>query len=281
MIGLRGVVFATTICLGVALVGPAPAFAQGSLSVTPDSALLDGETVALEGTGFNPGVYVGICEAINDGSPGQDDCGAQIPVTLTSASGAFSGAYVVHRFIQPPSVGRVVDCLIESCFMGAAEESDIAGTATFTAITFAPQVPDGRIKLTGSGTIIGDNIYNDNGTGQTSRHVIAPGGKWGFALQVENDGLNTDDITVTAPAVASPFSVRYFFGYYDVTPFVTGAGLTYHGVASGAIRALAVQFTANPGAPGGARTDVLVKFTSVSGGTSDTVKVGVVVPTAT
>ena len=99
---------------------------------------------------------------------------------------------------------------------------------------------------------------------------------------MENDSVDTDDITVTAaPAISSPFAVRYFIGYYNVTSYVTGSGFTYPDMAPGEIRTLAVQFSANAGTDEGARVDQFVTFVSNSALSSDTVHVGVVARTPT
>jgi hypothetical protein len=281
MTGPRGAVVAA-ICLGVAFMGATPAFAATSVTVTPNSALIDRQQVTVDGAGFSAFADVGVCQGIKDGTPGVDDCnGGVAGIVRASGSGGFSVPFGVRRLISVPSLGRVVNCAVESCFIGAAEVSNIAGTVAYAPIAFAPEQPDGLIVRRNDGSIIGDNIYTDDGSGESKGAPIAPGGKWTFALRVENDGLTTDDITVTAPAVASPFSVRYFIGYYNVTSLVTGAGFTYHGMAPGAIQPFTVQFTADPGAPQGASASVLVKFTSDAAGSSDTVKVAVVVPTAT
>jgi hypothetical protein len=277
----RGALF-VTICLGVAVMGATPASALGSLTVTPNSPLIDRQTVTVDGAGFGPSITVGFCQAIDDGSPSPSDCaGGFYELVATSESGEFSSALTARRLMFVPSLGRVVNCAVESCFIGAAEERDVAGTATFAPIAFAPEQPDGLIKRRNDGSIIGDNFYSDDGSGQSKRSAISAGGKWSFALRVENDGLTTDDIRVRAPAVASPFAVRYFVGPYNVTGYVTGAGLTYNDMAPGAIVPLAVQFSAEPGAPAGASSSVLVKSTSNTAGSSDTVRVTVVVPAAT
>jgi hypothetical protein len=178
-----------------------------------------------------------------------------------------------------PSLGRTVNCWSESCVIGAAETSNVAGTATYSApLTFVHVQPDGRIRRLSDSTIFGDDVYNSDGSsGQTVTHAIGPGGNWSFAVQVQNDGERTDDITVTAsPILSSPdITVRYFAGWFNVTSYVTGAGFTFADVPPGGIRRLPVQFKAGAGAPVDARSHQLVTFTSDTAPVIDVVRVGV------
>ena len=94
-----------------ALVGVSPAFAARYSTATPSTDLVDGQTVHIDGAGFNGSVAVGFCQAIDDGTPGQADCGGATPATTTTSSaGTFSGDVVVRRLIFVPSAGRTVNC---------------------------------------------------------------------------------------------------------------------------------------------------------------------------
>jgi hypothetical protein len=279
---LRCAILVVAVGLAVPLVWATPAFAARSLTVTPSSGLIDRQIVTIDGTGFNPNTEVGFCQAIDDGTPDQSDCnGGSFGTVVASPSGDFSAQTTVRRLINVPSAGRTVNCASESCFIGAAETNNLPGTATFAPIAFAPGQPDGRIKRRSDGAITGDNVYGDDGSGQTRIRAVEPGTKWTFALQVQNDGLSTDDIKVTAPPSSSPFTVRYFFSYFNITSSVTGSGFTFTGQVPGQIQTFAVQFTVDPGALVDSRADLLVTFTSSSAGSTDAVRVGVVVRSAT
>ena len=52
-----------------------PAAAATSATVTPDTGLVDGQTVTVDGVGYTPGATIGICQGIMDGGPLVDDCG--------------------------------------------------------------------------------------------------------------------------------------------------------------------------------------------------------------
>ena len=128
-----------------ALVGVSPAFVARHSTATPSTDLVDGQTVHIDGAGFNGSVAVGFCQAIDDGTPGQADCGGATPATTTTSSaGTFSGDVVVRRLIFVPSAGRTVNCAVESCAIGAGEIDGngevIPGTAAFAPIEFAARV---------------------------------------------------------------------------------------------------------------------------------------------
>jgi Neocarzinostatin family len=387
---LRGAILLVAVALAVPLVWGTPAFAQRSLTVTPSTGLVELDSVTVEGAEFSPNAQVGFCQAIDDGSPDPSDCnGGGFGTVGTSPSGDFSAQQTVRRFIRVPSLGRTVDCASESCAIGAAETSNVAGTAVFAPIEFAPappppatrgsitvtpdnpvdgqQVtvagtgfrpnakveilqcatapqdptdcspnfttavadaaggfsapfnvqrffvgtvdcstpgacvmaaaevvdipgtivtapveitalqPDGRIRRRSDGVITGDNIYNLNADGQTRIRAVAPGTTWSFAVQLQNDAEVADNIRVTAPPSSSPFTVRYFVAYFDITSKVTGGGFTFTDVAPGQIWTLGVQFNTAAGAPLESRADPLVTFTSVTAPRADAVRVGVVV----
>ena len=276
---IRHVALVAAICLSApALVWVSPAFAARSLTVTPSTGLIDRQSVTIDGAGLNGSVEVGFCQGIDDGSPDQSDCGGPIGLTTTSSSGDFSAGYTVRRVIRVHRPHG--ELAVQSCVLAAAEVSDVAGTATFAPIRFAPGQPDGLIRRRSDGQITGNDEYESvvpDLMAQTRVHAIAPGGKWVFALRVENDGLDTDDITVTASPPGLPGEARYFIGYYDVTSYLVGSGFTYPDMAPGEVRTLGVQFNVASDADEGSRHDSLVTFTSNRALSSDSVHVGVVV----
>ena len=97
----------------------------------------------------------------------------------------------------------------------------------------------------------------------TRNHAIAPGGKWSYALRVQNDGEVSDDLVFSAPQPANgSVRTRYFVGYYDVTTAVNGSGFTFADVSPGETRSIAVQFVAAPDAVD--RAHVIVQLHSGS-----------------
>jgi hypothetical protein len=277
MAATRRTALAVAICLSVPIVWAAPALAARALTATPSVGLTDGQTVSFTGSGFNASVDIGFCQAIDDGTPAQEDCGASTGTTRSSPSGDISGELTVRQSMFVPSLGRIVDCTSAACFVGAAEISDIAHTSAFASLTFVRIQPDGQIRRLSDSVVFGNDVYSSTGSGETVTHPIAPGGSWSFAVQVQNDGARTDDINVTAASIrTSPdISVRFFAGYFDVTSLVNGAGFTFSGVPPGGVRRLPVQFKAVSGAAVEQRSHQLVTFTSRTAPIADSVLVAV------
>jgi hypothetical protein len=268
---------AAVICwAGVVLWAP-PASADDRLTVTPSSGLITGQVVTVHGSGFPAGTQLLICQMVPNDPVQANDCGGAVHHVTSSANGTFTDQYPVQKIIFIQSDGRWADCGAGNCSIAAAVPTDVAGTIGYGPISFDPAQPDGRIKNRASGQIKGDGIYSLDGAGQTASRAVHPGEVWSFAVQAQNDGETADDIRVRAPSASSPFTVRYFVGYYDVTSAVTGAGLTFGNVGVGQIRGLAVQIRAAANAPVGARFDAGVVLTSVRAKSSDKVVVGVVV----
>jgi hypothetical protein len=278
MTALRRAALAAAICLVLPVVSSTPAYAARTLTVTPSTDLVEAQNVSVTGAGFAPSAEIGFCQAIMDATPDQSDCGTPFGLTTSSPLGEISFAYTVRQSMPVSSLGRVVNCWVETCFIGAAQTNNIAGTATFAPLTFVHVQPDGQIRRLSDSTIFGNDVYNSDGSsGQTVTHAIAPGADWSFAVQVQNDGQRSDNITVTAsPILSSPdITVRYFAGYFDLTSKVTGTGFTFANIPPGEIRRLQVQFRAISGAAVDARSHQLVTFTAGNAPVRDAVRVGV------
>jgi hypothetical protein len=133
------------VAFGLSLLETPPASAAGSLTVTPGTGLLDLQSVAVEGSGFNASVGIGVCQTlVVDLPPAPDLCGNTLVLVTSSSAGTFVvPSYAVRRFMYVSRLGRTVDCLdpAEQCVIGAAEAADIAGTITLTPIAFAPPPP--------------------------------------------------------------------------------------------------------------------------------------------
>jgi hypothetical protein len=265
-----GVAVATGICLlGLTLVSISPAGAATGITVTPNTNLPADASVVVEGTGWPASVDMGVCQAINDGTPNSDDCASLGFAIHTSSTGTFSTNLAVHRNITPPSVGHTVDCAVEDCFVAAALVSDVAGTVVFAPITFSSGLADGRIKRRSDGTISFDNVYS----GEARSHTIAPGTDWTYALQVQNDGPATGDVTVTATKFATlklAAQVQFFVGFYDVTAAVLSHdGFTFTDLAPGEVGTFALRFRVPADGPVGSEADVNLTFIAGGAGATD------------
>jgi hypothetical protein len=253
--------------------------AVGSITATPSSGLFEGQTVDIEGHGFTGGVDIGFCEVIDSGSPSGNDCLQGTPsLVRSSPSGDFTAQVVVHRSGFVPSLGRAVNCVTGRCYIGVGELEGggtvlIQSTAISTPITFAPGQPDAMSKRQSDGQIFGDNDYNGAGG---RLHRVAAGDKWTYAVLVQNDSTEPDDITVTAPAAPPGVTVHYFVSFFDVASLVNGGGFAYTDMAPGEVRQLAVRFDVDPSTPSGTLVRPTLEFRDAAGA-SDTLSLGVLV----
>ncbi len=261
---------ATVICLlGSALWLATPAAAATSITVTPNTALMHEQTVHVEGAGFPPSVELAVGQCTATSSP--SDCtGGSLAYPTSSPTGTFSIDLLVYRHVS------AVDCLVHPCWVGAAVFDDLENTAAFAPITFAAGQPDGRLKRRNDGVIFGDDVYGFS-RAQSFSHTIAPGGTWTYALQVQNDGPDTDSITVSAADWGNRPDAQFFFGYFDVTSLVRGTGLTFPDMAPGEVYTFALRFSAAPGTADGLISGLFVSFRSDRAGTTDTLGTSVIV----
>ncbi len=155
-----------------------------------------------------------------------------------------------------------------------------AGTVANVPLTFSSGLADGRIKRRSDGVISGDDIYNF-GPGEVRTHTIAAGGFWTYALQVQNDGPTTADLTVRASTSSTDgFSphVQFFFGYFDISSLVLGSsGFTFTNMAPGDVRTFALRFQAPTASTVGSTANAFVSFASGSSGITDDLSLYVVV----
>jgi len=274
---IRLLVVATIMCLlGSVVMWVSPASAAPNLTVTPNTNLVDSQLVTVDGSGFPDSVDVVVVECATDTVPlFPSNCqGFETNVT-TSSTGTFSTPFVPFiAFGRNPET----NCELQSCFIGAAVLTDADNTATFAPITFIPGLADGRIKRRSDGQISGDNVYSPSAPGQRRNHAIEPDGYWTYALQVQNDGPNTDDITVYTTNNAKP---QFFFGYYDITSQVTApGGLVFPAMAPGEVRTFAMRFHAPANAAPDTRLTDSVNFLSANSGAADQLILSVQTPSA-
>jgi hypothetical protein len=138
---------------GLVVANAGGAATQGTLDVTPSTRLKAGMTVALAGAGWAPNAAVGWCLGIPSvGPPSEAYCDAATIVTANAdENGNFSARLVVKRYLNITATGARVDCAAPNakCIVGAADQSDIAGTGIVVPISFAP-VPRTIFPMTGS-----------------------------------------------------------------------------------------------------------------------------------
>jgi hypothetical protein len=207
-----------------------PASAQPSITVTPDTDLVDFQTVTVSGSGFSADFDLGVvmCTA---GAPSLDDCDLDtLDFAFTDATGSFTLDYTVERLIETPAAGSV-DCatVAGGCIVGVG---DINLTeVAFAPVTFDPTVPPVprlEVELTvdpvgtvtpklGTGTVSGTvscsspaDVFIDGFASQRAGRVDVQGF---FFAEVSCDG------STTWTADLEPFNGRFVGGRLDVEAF--------------------------------------------------------------
>jgi hypothetical protein len=249
-------VLVTVIVIAFAAVFAAPSAASaqasaGGVTVTPSVGLVNGESVTVNGSGWQPSSVVSVYECVL--VSGDDvECVTSEPVG-TDAAGDFAIPYTVVRMIHGIDCQAAGGCAI----VAFASPSTMSGAA----ITFVDSAkPDVVIRRRSDGKLFFDNVYTSTPTAYG--HTIVPGGAWTFVVLVQNDGPAPGDFTVTADSVAAPFSIEYASGYYNLTSSVTGGGVRVPAVAPNTFRVFAVQFRADPSTPIGATASITFTATA-------------------
>ena len=145
-------------CAPFALGAP-PSAAQTSpvVTVTPHAGLVDGESVTLAGTGFEPNSTVQYCEGVLTEPFNQNDCPFTF-LTTSDETGAFSVQVTAFRFITF-GIGTV-DCAQPSGDCGFIAGNFI-GLTLFGAsapITFTPQPPSSFTVTPHTGLVDGEVV---------------------------------------------------------------------------------------------------------------------------
>jgi hypothetical protein len=104
-----------------------------TLTAKPDTALADGQSISVTGGDFSPSSGVGIVECERGATgPAQCDLSTLYEVQANS-SGSFTTPYTVSRIIdisgsigKAGAKGRVMDCAVSPCILGAADVDDYA-----------------------------------------------------------------------------------------------------------------------------------------------------------
>ena len=102
-------------------------------------------------------------------------------------------------------------------------------------------VPDAKIAKSGA-ALIGNDIYNTDGTGQSVTQGMRAGRTAFFDLAFENDGASNDTFVIDGCSSSKGFVVKYFDGLTDVTNEVSN-GVAPYPVAVGATKTLELQIT--------------------------------------
>jgi protocatechuate 3,4-dioxygenase beta subunit len=214
------IVASLIIACGVAVVVGAPSVAQSTrtLTVTPAVDLVDGDVVALHGTGFTPGATVFFCQAVEDGTQDPEDCGGDIFGVQADAAGEFVADLAVRRFILPSSVGSVVDCAQPSatCAIGSSDFLAPTRGFAFAPITFVPKSPRTLTVIPDTDLDAGD-VVTVHGTG------FAPSATVSFCQTVNFAAPAAGDCGAPVQSALSD-AAGEFTATYTVQRFITVRG---------------------------------------------------------
>jgi sugar lactone lactonase YvrE len=122
----------------------------------------------------------------------------------------------------------------------------------------------------------GNNRYNLSGSGQLVKATSKKRKKLRFYASVQNDGLYSDDFTLTGTRGKKDFKVSYFSttgGKSPVTGSVVGAGLRVDGVTAGSSRSYLVEVKPKSSTKGKKKSQLLrLTATSLYSGSADQVR---------
>lgn len=122
--------------------------------------------------------------------------------------------------------------------------------------------PDGRIR-NGSGSFIGNNIYNTTGGHQTRKGSAAPGNTITFEIQAQNDGPSDSFTILATGAATAKYRVRYFHGTTDITAAVVAGTYTTPVLAPGDKYLITARVKVKSSATAGSSITRVVTITSV------------------
>jgi hypothetical protein len=208
-------------------------------ALSPSLDLVSGQVVQVTGSRF-PGsaqLILSIC-VVNSRL-----CSDRATAT-TNSTGNLATAATMVRTISMRS-----DCLRTACEMRALlPGGNDRITLASAPLDFLDVQPDLRQRRRSDGTIFFDDVYTIASNPPMMSHTIDPGGVWTFAVQVQNDGDVTDDITVTGAAPSYGITGRYFLGWYDISAAIDNGGFTFRDVPPGEVITFALRFQAPPDA---------------------------------
>ncbi len=247
--GLSGVNYlARWFGLGWAQVAnPSPGNFVRSISVSGSNIYVGGDFINAGGNGAADYVAKWNSSSFAWSPLGSNGTGGGALGTIVNALGMTSNALVVG-----------------GNFQNAAQipEADYVAAYGIGAVT--NQKPDGRIKK-GSGSLVGNNIYNTTGANQTRTGSAAVGGTITFTVSIQNDGSNAGKFKVAATASGNVnYEVKYFHGTTDITSAVVAGTYTTAKVGAGNAFAITAKVKVLPAATSGSSTTRLITITSAA-----------------
>ena len=156
-----------------------------------------------------------------------------------------------------------------------ATATDLNGNTSAFSTPFAvpqPRKPDGRIRK-GTGSLIGNNVYNTTGVNQTKTGSTTRGNTITFGISIQNDAAS-DRFTVQATGTStSLYSVSYFRNSTNITAAVVAGTYATPTLANGSTFVITAKVKVNSTATVGSNVTRLITLTSVGDATrKDAVK---------
>ena len=134
--------------------------------------------------------------------------------------------------------------------------------------TVALPRPDGRIRLGATGTLSGNNVYNTDGTGQTSSGSAARGNSVTYTVSAQNDAPFREALHLRGTASSGNFTVQYTVDGVDVTAEMIAGTYTTPTLAPGATHTVSARVTVTTAAPAGSSLTANVTIKSSADPTS-------------
>jgi CSLREA domain-containing protein len=129
--------------------------------------------------------------------------------------------------------------------------------------SLAQKKPDGRIRK-GSGSYVGNNIYNTTGLNQTKSGTTTRGNTISFTVSIQNDATTADTFKVLAAGTTvTGYTIRYFYGTTDITTAVVAGTYTTPTVGATGKFLIKAKVTIGNAAATGSSATRLVTITSV------------------
>ena len=170
---------------------------------------------------------------------------------------------------EPPGYVRALGLTANALFVGGSftNVANIVAADFFAAYGIGAttnQKPDGRIKK-GSGSLVGNNIYNTTGLNQTRSGTADVNATITFTISIQNDGTQSGRFKVAATASGNVnFQVTYFRGTTNITTAVVNGTYVTGSVAPGNVWAIKAKVKVVPSVVSGATTTRLITITSNS-----------------
>jgi hypothetical protein len=224
------------------------------------------------------GGAAGGCEdavAGGDGGYGFGGDGQRMEFTSAPGGGAGSGYYGggagggggwCSGHVAGGGGGGAGSSWVDPSLTGSSIATDATGVPKIIVKYLATNRPDGLIRK-GHQPFVGGNVYNSDGTNQTSVASAVVGSWTAFRIEMQNDGNGPDHYTVEASGSAAPgYKILYYRKSHDITNAVVAGTFTTPKIPRGHHYVIEAWVKVKSGA--GPNVSRLVTITSVGDGST-------------